>query len=278
MDKTLLNIQMLYPEMGKSEKRVADYILSHVRDLLPLSITELAEKSQSSEATIVRFSRRLGLSGYQELKIVLAKESGHVPLNPDVSPEDSCYDIFCKVTEEVYRSLEMTKRSLSPEAMIRAGDALLHARKIAIFGLGNSAPVAQDAGHKFFRAGCDATACSDNHMQVIAASHMNDRDVALGISHSGSSRDIIDALSVAKERGATTIAITNHGKSPIVKVSEIVLYTASQETEYTILGLNSRIAALSIIDALYSYIVCHKEHAATEAIENVERALKSKKY
>ncbi len=278
MDRTMLKIQMLYDEMGKSEKKVADFLIAHPSELLPLSITELAEKSQSSEATIVRFARRLGLSGYQELKISLARESGNVVDNHDVAETDTLSDIFEKVTNDIYKSLEMTKQSLSPSELDKAANAIISARKIAIFGLGNSSPVAQDAGHKFFRAGCDAYVYSDNHMQAIAASHLKEGDVAIGISHSGSSKDIVDALKIAKLQGATTVSITNKGKSPIVKESDITLFTSSKETEYTILGLNSRIAALSIIDALYSYIVCHKNKDATAAIESVEDALKGKKY
>ena len=278
MDRTMLKIQMLYDEMGKSEKKVADFIISHPSELLPLSITELAEKSKSSEATIVRFARRLGLSGYQELKISIARESGKVIDNHDVATEDTTFEIFEKVTNDIYKSLEMTKQSLSPEALEKAAKAILDAKKVVIFGLGNSASVAQDAGHKFFRAGCDASVFSDNHMQAIAASHLNSGDVAIGISHSGSSKDIVDALKIAKGQGATTISITNKGKSPIVKESDITLFTSSMETESTILGLNSRIAALTIIDTIYSYIVCRKTTDAENAIKSVEDALKGKKY
>ncbi len=278
MDRTMLKIQMLYDEMGKSEKKVADFLIAHPSELLPLSITELAEKSQSSEATIVRFARRLGLSGYQELKISIARESGNVIDNHDVAESDSPYDIFEKVANDIYKSLEMTKQSLSKKDLENAAKAILSADKIVIFGLGNSSPVAQDAGHKFFRAGLDASVYSDNHMQAIAASHLKEGDVAIGISHSGSSKDIVDALKIAKLQGATTISITNKGKSPIVKESDITLFTSSKETEYTILGLNSRIAALSIIDTLYSYIVCHKNLDAEKAIKSVEDALKGKKY
>lgn len=278
MDKTLLKIQVLYNDMGKSEKKIADYILSDPGALLPLSITDLADRSKSSEATIVRFAKRLGLSGYQELKITLAQESGKAANTHDIDINDSLSDIYDKVTSDIYRSLEMTKKSLDPNELTEAAQAVLSAGKVVIFGLGNSASVAADAGHKFFRAGIDAAAYSDNHMQAIAASHLKEGDVAIGISHSGSSRDIADALKIARDHNAKTIAITNKGKSPVARIADIRLFTASQETEYTILGLNSRIAALAIIDTIYSYIVCHRKGDALFAIASVEDALKSKKY
>ena len=115
-------------------------------------------------------------------------------------------------------------------------------------------------------------------MQAIAASHLTDKDVAIGISHSGSSKDIVDALAISKHNGATTICITNFGKSPIIKQSGIVLCTRSKETEYSILGLNSRIAALAIIDAIYTYIICKSGDRAENAARRAEKALQSKKY
>ena len=110
-------------------------------------------------------------------------------------------------------------------------------------------------------------------MQVIAASHLKKGDVAIAISHSGSSKDIVDALKSAGEHGAVTIAITNAGKSPIIRSSDIVLSTSSEETEYNILALNSRIVQLAIIDTLYFYVVFNRSEDAIESIQETEHAL-----
>ena len=276
MNRTLLQIKLLYDNMGKSEKKVADWLLTHNGEILPLSITELAEKSDSSEATIVRFARRIGFSGYQELKISLAQEVEKKIANENITGSDSCYEIFEKVANDIYISLEKTKMVLSPKALEKCSEAIMNAERIMIFGLGNSASVALDASHKFLRAGCNAYAYSDNHMQAIAASHLSGKDVVIGISHSGSSKDIVDALKIAKSNGAVTACITNAGKSPITKVSDIVLCTDADETKYNILALNSRIAQLAIIDAIYYHLICRKN--PIEEIENTERALLSKKY
>ena len=115
-------------------------------------------------------------------------------------------------------------------------------------------------------------------MQVIAASHLEKKDVAIGISHSGSSKDIVDALRLAKAQGATTIAITNSGKSPILKVTDIPLFTSADETEYTILGLSSRLVQLAIINVLYHYIVLNRSEKAAQSIKDTEHALMTKKY
>ena len=278
MNKTSLNIKILYDEMGKAEKQIADWIEQNPGKIISLSIVELAEQCKCSEATIVRFSKRLGLSGYQELKISLASESGNVTVNTNINQNDTAFEMFEKVCNDIYCSLEKTKKSLKSNSLSLAADKICNSNKIVVFGLGNSASVALDAAHKLIRAGLNAHAYSDNHMQVIAASHLTKSDTVIAISHSGSSKDIVDALKIAKEHGASTITVTNNGKSPILRYSDIVLSTSADETQYNILALNSRIVQLAIIDALYFYVVYNRSEEAAESIKETEKALMSKKY
>lgn len=264
--------------MGRAEKKIADWILQNPGKLIPLSISELADNCKCSEATIVRFARRLGFDGYQALKISLAREENTTNISESITTTDSSFEIFGKVCNDIYCSLERTRKVLNEKALADAAEKILCAKNIITLGLGNSASVAVDMSHKFLRAGCNAVAYTDNHMQAIAVSHLTKGDVAIGVSHSGSSKDIVDALKIAKERGAVTICLTNYGKSPIIKVSDIVLQTVSDETRYSILALNSRIAQLAIVDSLYFYIVFRKGDAAMNAISDTEKALLSKKY
>ena len=278
MDRISLQIKLLYDKMGKAEKRIADWIFENSEKIISLSIVELAEQCKCGEATIVRFAKRLGLNGFQELKFSLSSENGGSLASTNITAQDSAFEIYQKVCNDIYLSLEKTKNSLEEELLGEASERLCKADRIVIFGLGNSAAIAIDASHKFMRAGLNAIAYTDNHMQVIAASHLKENDIAIGISHSGSSKDVVEALKIAKEHNATTIAITNSGKSPILKQSDIVLATSSNETEYNILALNSRIAQLAIIDTLYFYIVYNRSQDALKSIQDTEHSLLTKKY
>ena len=162
-------------------------------------------------------------------------------------------------------------------ALEEAAKKIMHANRIVIFGLGNSSPVALDAQHKFLRLGLNAVACSDNHLQAIISSHLDKGSVAIGISHSGHSADIISALKLSKISGATTICLTNYGTPPITKYSDICLFTQASETQHSILAMSSRIAQLTILDALYTYILAQTEDTSLEAIVHTESALKEKK-
>lgn len=277
MGKTILDIKILYPSLGAAEKRVADFLMADPSRVLPLSITELAEQSGGSEATIVRLAKRLGFSGYQQLKISIAQEENVGGITENIEANDSVAEIFAKVCNDVYCSLEKTRRTLDADQLERCCESLLAAREILIFGLGNSASVATDFAHKLLRLGLKATAYTDNHMQAIAAAHTDAASFVVGISHSGSSRDIVQALQLARGNGAVTAAITGAGKSPVTKTCDYVLHTVADEVNYNILGLTSRIAQLAIIDTMYSYVACHLPDAKA-AIRRTEQALLGKKF
>lgn len=279
MESIMHKLRFLQSEMGPAEKKVCEYILNHTGEMVELSISELAKLCGCGDATVVRLSRRLGLEGYQALKIKLAGELGAASsLSEEIQKGDRCYDIFKKQNNKITESLMNTESVLDAEQLDRVADLILHSERIVLFGLGNSAAIAQDAAHKFLRLGLNAQACCDNHMQAIIASHLKRGSVAIGISHSGASKDIVEALRLCKICGATTVCMTNYGDSPIVSASDYALFTKSEETKYSILGMSSRYAQLALFDSIYSYIVLNADKAAKQAIYNTETALQNKKY
>lgn len=278
MKSLFLNIRAKYDEMGPGERRIADMLIADPSSILPLSITEFAKSADCGNATLVRFSKRLGLEGYKELKLAVAQEMATIS-NPEeeITSDDTCYSMFTKRLYYIMDTLQKTRFSLKPESINLAAKKIMHAKQIVLFGLGNSAAIAHDAQHKFLRLGLNASAYSDNHMQTIVASHLTSDCVVIGISHSGKSIDVVDALKLARINGATTICVTDSGSSPITEVSDICLFTKSEETQHSILAMSSRIAQLTIFDAIYTYIVANSDKAAVKAIRNTETALKDKK-
>lgn len=276
MAKTILNIKAKYHTLGNTDKKIADFLMNNPRAVLSMFITELARQCDTSEAAIVRFSKKMGFSGYQQLKLSLAQEADMRPVSENITENDSAYDIFSKVCEDIFCSLEKTKRALEAKSLQTCCEKILSADKILICGLGNSASVATDAAHKMLRLGLNACAYTDNHMQAIAAAHASNNSVFLGISHSGQSKDVVEAMKIAREQGAFCTALTGAEKSPLHKAADVVLRTVSDETNYRILGLSSRIAQLAIIDAVYSYLVCHLPLAENK-IAATEAALQNKK-
>ena len=279
MESILHKIRFMRQQMGPGEKKIADYILENSQDIISASISDFAEKCGCGDATVVRFARRLGFDGYQSLKIGIAGEiRSSSSVSEKITKEDTCFDIFKKRINELSVSLANTETVLDAEMLEKTANAIMNSKRIIVFGLGNSASIAQDAAHKFLRLGFNAQACCDNHMQAIIATHLDRKSVAIGISHSGSSKDIVEALQLSKIGGATTVCITNYGNSPIVKACDYSLFTRAEETQHSILAMSSRIAQLTILDSIYTYIVVISDKQAAQEIYNTELALQNKKF
>ena len=279
MESILHKIRYSMDTLGPAEKKIARRLFESAEEMVSLSITEFAARCDCGIATVVRFSRRMGLAGYQELKIRVATELNATSIvDSHIESGDSCFAIFQKRIADINASLCSTASVIDEQTLDLAAQTIMKANRIVIFGLGNSAAIAQDATHKFLRLGLNAQACCDNHMQAIIASHLKRGSIAIGVSHSGSSKDIVEALRLCKVYGATTISLSNWGSSPLADVSDISLFTKSDETKRSILAMSSRIAQLAIFDSIYTYIILHTDKESKQAIYNTEAALQEKKY
>ncbi len=277
---SFVRLQGAYSGLRAAEQRVADFILAHPDELIYLTVTELAERTNTSESTVVRLCQKIGYKGYQEFKIVLARDlvEPTTAIYAAIEPEDDLPTVKSKVFQANAQALRDTIEVLDDGELQRAVTALATARRVDIYGVGGSAPLALDAYHKFLKLGMQAVALSDGDMMAMSSALLSSGDVALGISHTGASRDVTDALNRAKDNGATTIAITHRSTSPITKVADIVLVTAAKQTAFRSDASSSRIAQLTIIDTLYVG-VGHTNHARSlKMIERTREATASKRY
>jgi RpiR family carbohydrate utilization transcriptional regulator len=277
---SFVRLQGAYSGLRAAEQRVADFILKHPDELIYLTVTELAERTNTSESTVVRLTQKIGYKGYQEFKIVLARDlvEPTTEIYAAIEPGDDLGTVKNKVFQANAQALRDTLEVLDDAELQRAVDALSAARRVEIYGVGGSAPLALDAYHKFLKLGLRGIALSDGDLMAMSSALVGPEDVALGISHTGASRDVTDALARAKANGATTMCITHRPSSPITKVSEIVLVTAAQQTAFRSDASSSRIAQLTIIDTLYVG-VAHKNHdRSLQMIERTREATASKRY
>jgi DNA-binding MurR/RpiR family transcriptional regulator len=204
----------------------------------------------------VRLCKRLGYKGFQDLKINLAREV-IVPekqINEIIEKCDDVVTIKKKVFQSNIQALYDSIEVCNDDEIRKAVDAISNARLIEFYGTGGSGTVALDAHHKLLKLGIKSFAYNDTVLQAMSASVLTNQDVVIGISHTGSNTDILDALKLAKEAKATIICITNSSKSPITKISDIVLQTASKETLFRTDAISSRIAQLTIIDILVAAV------------------------
>lgn len=268
-----------YRQFSDKEKKIADFILDDPRNVIHLTINQIADELGLAESTVFRFCQRLGFKGFQAFKISLAAEVV-APLK-DIHEKIEEGDSVKSVTEKVFRSniktLEDTLQIVDEEAVEKAVAAILSARKIEFFGNGGSAIVAMDGYHKFVRLGLHVAMNLDSHMQLMSASQLGTDDVAVIISHSGSTTDVLDVLRVLKEKNVTILCVTNFAKSPLSKDADIVLYTISEETDFRSEALASRIAELSLIDALYTNLMIARGDEGKKALRDMREAMSQKR-
>ncbi|MDI3500341.1 MAG: hypothetical protein PWP07_1505 [Epulopiscium sp.] len=276
----LVRVQAMYSSLRDSEKKIADYIKENYQNIMNLTITELAEKSGTSEAAVVRLCKSLGYKGFQEFKIKAAQDviQPSRQVHEAIERDDDLPTIKKKVFNAHIQTLIDTLEILNDEDFEKAVDLIANANRLEFYGEGGSGVVALDAQHKFLKIGLKSFASIDSNLQAMLASLLQKGDVVVGISHSGASRNLIESLEIAKKMGASIIAITNYSKSPILKVSDVVLFTISKETAFKSYAMSSRIAELAIIDALVMGVAFKHYEESFKNIQKTRDATLPKKY
>ncbi|HEX6685623.1 MAG TPA: MurR/RpiR family transcriptional regulator [Candidatus Limnocylindrales bacterium] len=285
MDDILVRIRGAMPALRPAEQRVAGVMLADPAAAAALSISALARQCTTSETTVMRLCRSLGLERFPDLRLALARAAsreearfGAVQVNGDISPTDSLADVVRKIGFSDARAIEDTTSTLDIEALGLAATALNRARRIDIYGIGASGFVCLDLHQKLHRVGMFASAWSDPHAALTSAALLTENDVALGISHTGTTIDTVQPLRLAAARGATTIAITNFVSSPIAECANLVLATAVRETTFRSGATASRIAQLAVVDCLFVAVAQQSYDRTMRALENTYAAVQDRRY
>ena len=255
MAGVLVKIGALRENLPDAERQVADYISRNSEKAGFHSISDIADATNVSVASVSRLSKKLGYSNYKELRMDLAAE-----IIPDenigaifqpIKPSDSEEQIVEKVFSGNIKSLEDTYKVLNSKALKTAVKKISNARRLVFFGIGSSGHICKDAALRFALLDLQAESYSDSQEIIAQSLKLNKDDVAIGISHSGRSKITVEALKMAKDGGATIIGISNYLKSPVDKHSDIFFCTSFAENRVKVAALSSRIAQMCLLDALY---------------------------
>jgi DNA-binding MurR/RpiR family transcriptional regulator len=273
----LIRLRGIRPSLSPAEDRVAEQVLADARVAAGLTISELATAAHTSETTVLRFCKRLGLPGYPQLRLALAEESAQprasVARGTDISAKDSIDDIIAKVAFADASAVEETAQQLDRAALAASAAAIAGAKRVDIYGIGASAIVGTDLQQKLHRIGALAFVWNDPHVALTSATLLAAKDVAIGISHSGTTAETIESLETARRSGATTIAITNFPLSRLAEGADLVLTTAARETSLRSGATASRIAALTVVDCLYIAVAQRNLKRARKAVQETRDAL-----
>lgn len=274
----LQKIHDLLPKLSKTEQRVASYILENAEKVTSFTVADLADGSGASDATVVRTCKSLGFTSFQDFKVSMARNLAS-PLRTSYSvidPDDTADMVVDKIFKENINTLQLTYSASSAKKIEDAAKMLMQAKRVLIFAVGESHAVAIDMQHKLMRLGMTAIAYTDNILQLMASVICQEGDVVFAVSHCGDSVDVVDAAKRCRAKGAKVVSLSSAPRSPLGKISDVALTTVSNETQFRINSISSRIAQFTIIDCLCNII--YLQHPQLEEVfGEIDEAMKRRR-
>ncbi len=253
----LTKVRSAYNQFTKAEKKVADYILQNPREVLFMSITDMAEACEVGDTSVFRFCKTMELKGYQEFKMMLSlslrnESEENKGLTGDVSLKDTFSEVAQKVLNTNMNALTETYSLLDEAVFSAAIDSLHEAERIYFFGVGASLLTAMKAMNKFLRIEPKVYCVQDSHMQAMVASMLGPSDTAVLFSYSGATKDTIHVAEMAKQSGAKIICVTRFVKSPLTSYADYTLLCGANEGPLQGGSTSAEISQMFLVDMMYT--------------------------
>ena len=257
----------------KSDRVLIEYIKENIEDVVYKPISQISKESGIGEATITRFSKKMGYSGLHDFKVTLSREISGLKnrniINKSIENDEGVMESARKLFDSNIRILENTFNIIDGNDIEKATDMIINAKKVFFIGIGYSGMTAEDSNYKFSRIGFNCMSLDSSHDMIMMAALMDEDDVVVAISHSGETDETVKAVSIAKANGARVISVTEDRSSRLRDVSDVSLRYFSGESILETGSISSKLAQFFVIDLVYTQVV--KERYA----EVVERKIKT---
>ena len=285
-DTVAFSIDAGYGDLRPSEKKAADYILEHMKEVRAMSLSQLAARCRVSQPTIVRMVKALGYEGFRSFKDAIIEEmaqenretpSPYAIYGYSISEKDEVSDVPAKMAAAASAMIERSMKSISLKTYQNVIQKIRTARQIALYGIENSSAACCDLETKLTYLGLNCRYLEDPYLQRISASSLTEQDAAVGISYSGASRDTVDALKMAKKQGATTIVITNFRDSLISRYADYLLCTTQEQMFYGN-AIFSRTSQTLIVDMIYMGLLTSDYETYSARLDRNSRVIRDKAY
>ena len=275
-DSTLLGrLSRVYDDLSVSERRVADFVLEDPASIPRKNLATIAEGAEVSEPTVLRFCRSIGLDGYAHFKVELAgalAAGGAAYVHRDVSFDDDEATVRTKLIQSSVNALTRLQESIDDAVISHAVDRICEAQRVQIFAVGLAGVPALDAQQKFMRLDLICETQRDAHLQTMAAATLGPKDVALAFSYNGRIKDVLRAVTTARESGAFVIAVTLSG-SPVANAADLVIPVDPPEDTFLYAPMTSRLSHLVIIDLMATLIALRRGPDIVPRLEHIKESL-----
>lgn len=285
----LLNMQSVYTSLTRIEKKVADYILQNPNEASVLTIDELAEACGVSLTSVFRFCKTLQFKGFQDFRVQLLlslnemsqekdseKENAFLP--SEVSQSDSVDSVVQKVLNSHLSPLYETVALVDEKAIAEAANIILHSDQVRFFGVGGSHLTAMEGMYKFLHIMPNVYCLADPHMQIMGASTLNDHDVAIFISYSGNTREMVEMARRAKNNKCRCIGITQYNNTPMAELMDVLLLCGGYESPLQEGSMPSKTAHMFMLDLLFTEVYRRQYSYSTKINKQVLESVSDKEY
>ena len=279
LPEILENIRDRLHELSGEEKSLAEFIMLNFAGIPKLSLVQLAEAAQVSPSAVVQFCDDVGCDGFHSLTTALA-EIDSVAASVFFEGVDT-FDLkhtVGSVFAHVKQTLDQTLETLDMDSVQQAVDAISEANQIVILGLGTSGSIAQEFAYRLEWIGLNCNQYADPHRQLMSVSLLGEKDLAIAVSHSGRTKNVVNSLRIARERGARTMCITDFPHSPMTENADICLCAVHAETSLGVEMVATRAVHLTLIDAIAVAVALRNKQRTVENIRLNERLLLNLRY
>lgn len=269
------HLRMMLPALTELEAKVVKLMLQNEHFSVTTPLHVFAEAAGVSDAMVVKVAKKLGFSGFREMRDQVGKynQLPTADLFSEIGPSDPTRVVVEKVFRTAIQALEETLAIVDENAFERAASAMAGAKQRDFYGLGGSAQIARDVAHKFLRIGVRCSVFDDAHMMMMSANLLGPDDVAVAFSHSGQTSAVIEAIAIARRTGAKTIVVTCYPNAPLAQAGDIILAATARGS--ALLGENAaaRVAQLSLLDALFVAVAQHDYTGAEQRLRRTMNAI-----
>lgn len=264
-----------------AEGRVARVVVDDPHEVLGATVADLAKAAGVSQASVIRFARSVGCDGWPPLRLALAQELSRRAVELErsdiaegtINDDDCLHDVVQKIAFHEARSIEQTARLINEDTLELVARTVAEGPRTLVFGVGASALAAMDLEQKLERIGLPCRFSPDTHQQLMHASLAPRGALALGISFSGRTAEVENALRLAAERGAVTVALTGVEGSPVGEAADHVLLCHAREAEFRAGALASRLVQLAVVDFLFVRVAQLRLGDVESTLEQTRRAV-----
>lgn len=268
--RVLLLLRHQLATYSQTLQRLGQFVLEQPQRVLYLTITELARESGTSEASVTRLCRGVGCRGYTEFKMALALETQQEQAS---QPQASATSAFSTLIEESVAALRDTGALISQQALLQSAELLEKARQIQIYGVAASAIIGEYLAYRLLRMGISAQQFSDMHRAAMNATSLKPGDVVIAVSSSGSTKDLLHAVQLGKEHGASIIVLSNTSRSPLATQADQLLVAAKPEGPLTAGSFHSKISAMLVIELLSQHLLKNRPELAGAISDSAKATL-----